>query len=360
MAVNEDVEAKRLGERLLVDVQVEGLSEIHSESNSFPTADTPFNIPELDTLLPPSRSTILELVSPSPSHHPSGAGKTSLLYLLIAQAILPPTHPSIPFLNGHSGAVVLLDPLHHFSVPRLASVILNLLVSKLPSPTTPLDASTKASLLSTTATSLDHVHIFHPSSWASLVSTLQSLPGYLFSGTRHKSTQRRIHSLILDDADAFTWPLRAAHADKASPARSTASSPLAAASRQLTAQIKSLTAQLACHAVLASSSLAPSSFRPPLPTAWPAGLDVTRLAVRRVEVVRFAPEMSVEQAEGEKGQRGEVVRRGRFEAWKVGGTATATATATGLGLGLGRGQQAAEGFVFRVGERGVEMERGAG
>jgi hypothetical protein len=28
MAVNEDVEAKRLGERLLVDVQVEGLSEV--------------------------------------------------------------------------------------------------------------------------------------------------------------------------------------------------------------------------------------------------------------------------------------------------------------------------------------------
>lgn len=62
-------------------------------------------------------------------------------------------------------------------------------------------------------------------------------------------------------------------------------------------------------------------------------------------MVKFAPEMSVEQAEGEKGQRGEVVRRGRFEAWKV---------------GAGPGQETGEGFVFRVGERGVEIEREGG
>lgn len=188
------------------------------------------------------------------------------------------------------------------------------------------------------------MHIFHPSSWDSLVSTLDSLPAYLFSPTRHKSTHRRIHSLILDDVDAFIWPLRAAHADKNTSTRST-TSPLSTASHQLTAQIKALTSQLACHAILASSSLAPSSFRPPLPMAWPAGLNVTRLGVRRVEVVKFAPEMSVEQAEGEKGQRGEVVRRGRFEAWKV---------------GTGPGQETGEGFVFRVGVRGVEMEREGG
>ena len=188
------------------------------------------------------------------------------------------------------------------------------------------------------------MHIFLPSSWDSLVSTLHSLPAYLFSPARHKSTHRRIHSLILDDVDAFIWPLRAAHADKNTSARST-TSPFTTASHQLTAQIKTLTAQLACHAVLTSSSLAPSSFRPPLPTAWPSGLNVTRLGVRRVEVVKFAPEMSVEQAEGEKGQRGEIVRRGRFEVWKV---------------STGPGQEAGERFVFRVGERGVEIERGGG
>lgn len=62
-------------------------------------------------------------------------------------------------------------------------------------------------------------------------------------------------------------------------------------------------------------------------------------------MVKFAQEMSVEQAEAEKGQRGEVVRRGRFEVWKV---------------STGPGQEAGERFVFRVSERGVEIEKGEG
>lgn len=63
-------------------------------------------------------------------------------------------------------------------------------------------------------------------------------------------------------------------------------------------------------------------------------------------MVKFAPGMSVEQAEGEKGQRWEVVRRGRFECWKVGGSG-------------GEGTRG-EGFVFRVREEGVEIERKEG
>jgi len=64
-----------------------------------------------------------------------------------------------------------------------------------------------------------------------------------------------------------------------------------------------------------------------------------------VEVLRFAPEMSIEQAEAERGQRWEVVKRGRFECWRVG---------AGGGDGVG------DGFVFRVGMHGVEMERESG
>ena len=70
-------------------------------------------------------------------------------------------------------------------------------------------------------------------------------------------------------------------------------------------------------------------------------MSVTRLAVRRVEVLKFAPEMSVEQAEAERGQRWDVVQRARFECWKV-----------GAGAWEGRG----EGIVFRVGTCGVEVE----
>ena len=76
-----------------------------------------------------------------------------------------------------------------------------------------------------------------------------------------------------------------------------------------------------------------------MPTPWPQGSPVTRLAVRRVDVVKFAPGISVEDAEKERVQRWEVVSRGRFECWRV-----------------GVGARDGEGFVFRVG-KGIEMER---
>ncbi|KAF3008552.1 hypothetical protein E8E13_006870 [Curvularia kusanoi] len=353
--MGEDVEARKLGERLLLDVQVEGLNSIlsslraldhESTTNNNTTANTSSSIPELDTLLPLLSPTILELISPPTTHHPSGAGKTSLLYLIIAHAILPSTFASVP-LNGQSSAVILLDPLQHFSARRLASVILHLVTSKLPSP---IDTTTKASLLDLTSHCLDHVHIFHPSSWSSLLATLRSLPRYLFTPTAHKSSHRRIHSLILEDIDAFVWSLRDT-TNRSS--RANNSSPLTPVSRQLTAEIKNLTDLLSCHAILTSRSVHPTLFRPPLPTTWPAGMSVTRMGVRRVEVVKFAPGMSAEQAKAESGQRWEVVARGRFEAWRVG-------SAGGAGAGAGAGNGDGEGFVFRVGAKGVEIEREGG
>lgn len=67
----------------------------------------------------------------------------------------------------------------------------------------------------------------------------------------------------------------------------------------------------------------------------------TQLAVRRVGVVKFKPQVSIEEAEAERSQRWEVVGRGRFECWKA-----------------GIGGKNGEGFVFRVGERRVDVEKG--
>ncbi|KAF3045851.1 hypothetical protein E8E11_008536 [Didymella keratinophila] len=347
-----DVEARKLGEKLLLDVQVEGLGEVLSAlrtlgsnpENGGATPDTtPFSIPELDSLVSKSSPTILELVSPAPTHHPSGAGKTSLLYLIIAHAILPATYPSLPSLNGQESTVILFDPLRHFSVPRLAIVILHILTSALGVPLSTLSASVKTSLLTLTSLSLDHVHVFHPSSWASTIATLRSLPTYLFDSTRHKSAHRRVHSLILEDVHAFTWSLRSSSSASApSPApHGRGTNPLSAPSKELTTELVRLRSLLQCHIVLTSPSILPSLFRPSVPTAWPAGVGVVRLGVRRVEVVRFAPEMGVEQAQAEGAQRWEVVQRGRFEVWRVGG--------------VPGGED--EGFVFRVGAQGVEVER---
>lgn len=263
-----------------------------------------------------------------------------MLYLIIAHAILPPTFEFIPELNGQNAAVILFDPLRHFSVPRLATVILHLLITKLGAPPATLAPSIKASLLTLTERSLSHVHIFQPSSWPSLLSTLHALPTYLFDSTNHKSTHRRIHSLILEDIDAFAWPLRSSSA----PASRQSANPLANASRELTAELVKLGNLLQCNVVLTSPSILPSKCWPALPTQWPSGVRVTRLGVRRVEVLRFAPEMGVEQACGEGAQRWDVVRRGRFEVWRAG---------TGVG-------DDGDGFVFRVGPRGVEIEKDGG
>lgn len=69
-------------------------------------------------------------------------------------------------------------------------------------------------------------------------------------------------------------------------------------------------------------------------------MDAIRLVVRRVEVLKFVPGMSAEEAEAGREKRWEVVARGRFECWRV-------------------GRDGGKGFVFRVG-RCVEVERDPG
>jgi hypothetical protein len=106
-----------------------------------------------------------------------------------------------------------------------------------------------------------------------------------------------------------------------------------------------------CGIVVTGSSTTANAalFRTAIPVAWGRDVVVGRVAVRRAEVLKFAPGISVEEAEGERERRWEVVRRGRFECWRIGGAAQG-----GRG-GVKEGQ----GFVFRVGDVGVEIERAA-
>ncbi|KAF1972039.1 hypothetical protein BU23DRAFT_581235 [Bimuria novae-zelandiae CBS 107.79] len=304
--------AERLGARLLGEVEECALSErgIH----------------------------VLELVSPPCTHHPSPAGKTSLLHLIITHAILPASLSCVP-LSSQNAAVILFDPLHRFSVPFLARTLFAHLTSALTTAGQDLTSPTlKNEVTHCVKTALAHVHIFRPSSWAALLATLRSLETYLFDGTRHTSSHRAIRSLVLDDIDAFIPSIRSTSSAIPSGA---GANPLTAASTQLTFHVEKLATLLSCAVVTTSRSPSANAFHALLPMSWPAGMQVTRVAVRRVEVLKFAPWVSVEEAEGERGQRWEVVSRGRFEAWKV---------------GVGR---EGEGFVFRVGD-GVRIEREGG
>lgn len=150
---------------------------------------------------------------------------------------------------------------------------------------------------------------------------------------------RRIHSIVLEDVDAFIWAIRSSVSMDPT---ATAGSNLTNASTLLTSALINLHTQFSCSVILTSQSTTPSSFRPAIPTSWPKEVSTTRLAVRRVEVLRFAPALSVEEAEMERTQRWGVVKKGRFEVWKVGAS-----------VGAGNG----EGFVFRIGSEGVSIER---
>ena len=283
--------------------------------------------------MPESVQPIVELVSPPAAHHPAGAGKTALLYLIIARAILPSNISQATSSIGQNAAIMLFDPLNHFSVPRLTEVMLAFLLLRIRTANQEMDETTIVTLKTTIKRSLIHVHLFRSQSWSAMLATLRSLPRYLLDANRHMSMHRRVHSIIVEDIDTFTGSIRSSSSD--APVHT---NPLITASAQLTAQLNKLSNLFSCATILTSQSTTPSAYRTAIPTSWPPGSAVVRLAVRRVEVVHFAPAISVEEAERERQQRWEVVSRAQFESWKVGAS-----------------MKDGNGFVFRVG-KGVEIE----
>ncbi|KAF9741905.1 hypothetical protein PMIN06_007982 [Paraphaeosphaeria minitans] len=355
-----DVGAERLGARLMDEVEECGLGELLASLRTLVVPGEQsivFNIPELDALLSPpppapiqiphhrsdddtwnpvheprtdpppmakkSTTSIIELVSPPHAYHPSPAGKTALIHLLTTHAILPSTLSNIP-LHGLTSSIILLDPLHHFSTSFLATTLFSHITACFTAAghdaTTP---AAKQEIIACAKHAMRHVHVLRPSSWDSMLATLRSLESHLFDRRRHDSMDRRVHALVVDDVDAFLAYLRTAPGPDA----------LSAASVQLTRLLVALASTFSCAVVMAGRSATAAGFRPGVPLGWPAHVRFTRLAVRRVEVVPFAPGMSVEEAEAERGQRGEVVSRGRVEVWRVGGGAEKD----GVVMKIGRG-----------------------
>ncbi|KAF2493226.1 hypothetical protein BU16DRAFT_433758, partial [Lophium mytilinum] len=159
---------------------------------------THFAIPELDRLFPKpaQKMPMIELISSGP-----GAGKTSLIYYIIAVAILPATYSSTP-IGGQSSAVVVLDADNRFRVERLVEVMASYISSRLAAAGIPQQQKTDG-MRDLIHACLAHVHIFRLQSMRSLLATLKSLPEYLESRTAHRSAHRRLHSIFLDSASAF-------------------------------------------------------------------------------------------------------------------------------------------------------------
>ncbi|KAF2020380.1 hypothetical protein BU24DRAFT_456464 [Aaosphaeria arxii CBS 175.79] len=441
--------AERLGERLLGEVEVEGLSSLFASLRRIIEPDEErqyFGIPEIDALFPtppppppatreqpqnqshdadnsygdghgdddndlwnPSSSPsnrpdqaqpnqpyisnqvtippplpppltpsipILTIISSPSSHTPASSGKTSLLYLILSRALLPssislsihrPQPPTTIPLYGQTRTILLFDPLSHLSIRHLSLTMTSEILTRILTHThltLPALSTTVPDLhtavRSTVKQSLTHLHVFHTQTFPSLLSTLDAVPAYLANGQRHRSMARRVHSVVVEDLDAYVVGIRG-----------TAGTVEDAGARLTRALVKAAR-ELRCAVVVTSQSPSPLTSRTSsmgllrlaIPLAWGSvarkgeGVEVreVRVAVRRVEVLRFKPGICGEEAMAEKAKRWDVVKRGRLEVWKVGGSGSGSGMDAGKGGGAGSGRDV-ESFVFRVGESGAAIER---
>ncbi|TKA78556.1 hypothetical protein B0A55_02821 [Friedmanniomyces simplex] len=317
-----------LGKRLLVEVEEVGLDEIFHllRLQARPSSKSWFNVQQLDRLVlettPESHLSssktnkptqpIIELTSPNP-----GSGKTHFLYLLTALAVLPSD------LGGKDACVVIIDTDATFSVPRLAQQV-QLIIEN--------NSTTGHDVGDIVLSALKRIHIFHPQSFASTLSSLDSLPAYLFDKTRHYSLDRPVSFIALDSASAFYWQAKA-EAENASFLASTAPDAAANTTRdqqpsvyaQLASAVKATSAAFCCPVVITSRHLSPTptptphdqsayfshSLRPSLPAPL-STLSTLRLISHRLPIRKFPAGISVEEARRGAVDRQEAVEAGKY------------------------------------------------
>lgn len=276
----------------------------------------------------------------------SAAGKSQMLYQLVAMAVLPSSFNGVS-LDGFDSAVAFIDNDGRFDAERIRTVARGIIQNKLQtrvenfSSNTSLDDSIEALILE----SLRHVHVFRPQSSLALLATLQSLDAYLLELHRHPSTNRALNAIVIDNATAFFWQdkLQDEIARTEDIGRSAAeiererlqkeSFHIADVYADLVTSLKRLQDIFDCSVIYTTTSatgkptesssvpwgsynpldtvLKTPSFRSPLPAPW--GLFPTLRLVLQREVVRpFPPTVTVYEAQKDAPMRQEVVMRGEF------------------------------------------------
>lgn len=253
-----------------------------------------------------TRPPVVEITSPH-----SAAGKTSLLYLLIALALLSRDH------GDKASAVVWLDTIGHFSATRLARIMTNIISKH--------DSNTTTSTTAIVHQALTHLHALQPNSSSQLLTILQNLPTHLLSSASHTSTTRPLGLLILSSAtafhhqDRFTSEIARLNAGSTSHASSTPS-----LTSQIQSALLSLHARFSCTILFTTNSIpqmrnarpatTPSNIPPDEQSSistWTAFATLS-LTTSRIPVPPFAPNMSLEQCLRDREKRQEAVGKGRF------------------------------------------------
>ncbi|KAF7186028.1 DNA repair protein XRCC2 [Pseudocercospora fuligena] len=324
--------AADLGKKLLAEVEEVGFDEILNTLRSPDDHEQkPFDIPQLNVFLQciqesqtatskvQGSSPIIEITSQRPC-----SGKTNLLYQMIVTAVLP-FH-----LGGRQAAIIFLDTDNHFSATRLAQQMRKTIVTY-----TKEDFVDEESLSQVLEDSLKHVHVLRPQSLPALITTINSLPHYLFNPTKHKSFDRAISFIALDSASAFYWQSRADAENAALQASFQTKDPTTKVQQptgyiQLAASLKNASRILSTLIIYTTRDFNPPqkasgpssaffmseshSIRPSLPPPWPS-LPTLRLIVRRAPIRSLPAEVTVEDAVRETEMRQKVVAQGKFECF---------------------------------------------
>lgn len=276
----------------------------------------------------------------------SAAGKSQVLYHLIAMAVLPSRFNGAS-IDGFDSAVVFIDNDGRFDAERLRTVARGIIQSKLQTRVENFssDISLYDSIEALIFESLRHVHVFRTQSSLALLATLQSLDAYLLGLHRHPSTHRALNAIFIDSTTAFFWQDKlqeeiARTEDIGRPAAEIERERLQKESfhiadiyADLVTSLKRLQDTFDCSVIYTTTSssgkptenssvpwgsynpldtvLKTPSFRSPLPPPW--GLFPTlRLVLQREVVHPFPPNVTVHEAQKDAPLRREVVMRGEF------------------------------------------------
>ena len=231
------------------------------------------------------------------------SGKTQLLYLAVASTLLPADFEAeSPSRNG--GAVIWLDSDGRFSILRLRQVILQLINQRherTDRTSSPMQVEAAQNLCKS---SLQHLHIFQPQSSDSLISTINSLPSYLFNPSLHHSSSRPLRLLALSNLSAFLGSDRLDTADNDStvPSAQFHNSHFTQRYTNLVASLRDIQETFDCTVIATNWSLSPVqktanglSARPHLPNVW-NNFCTLKLLVKRNGKSKFGAGISAEEA----------------------------------------------------------------
>ncbi|KAI9735959.1 MAG: hypothetical protein M1834_001425 [Cirrosporium novae-zelandiae] len=264
-----------------------------------------------------NKTAVIEIVGPS------GCGKSHILYYAITIAILPSSFHVAEReiqLDGKDGTVIFLDADNRFNATRLYQIMMSYvtrLVLQILEPNVVQDADVSALVKS----SMQHIHVFRPSSTSSLLATIESIPDYLLNVNTHVSGYRVLRLLLLDSATAFYWSDRfAVENARVDPSSAYNSHPNKWP--MIVKCLQELQRKFDCTIIATSWALFPTttsdqgvrSCKPCIPGPW-ASFCTLRLRVSRCSVPKFKPGIAIEEARHEARRRQQAVEKGQFEGY---------------------------------------------